>query len=190
MAFRTPAHNLVVVDESEQRTQERGGSLHLFDVIPHVRVVDCSSSAYEQASLYRRMCVLVDYGAEGSYLIDLFSVAGGKTHDYLFHGPTSGFMTEGIALSPGDGPGPYGIQNLQRGRSSEPWRASWQMDEGVRFTAWAVPTEGEETLYRLSDPRRCPDQGRDPALHQAKRGRLRHRRGNDLGDARLRLSNR
>ena len=143
MTVRTPAHNLVVVDEAEQRTREREGSLHLFDATPRVKVVDCSSRAYEQCPFYRRLCALVDHGAEGSYLIDLFGVAGGRTHDYLFHGPIPGFTAEGIDLSPADGPASYGIQNVRRGAADGPWRLTWQMDEQVRFTAWALPGEEE-----------------------------------------------
>ncbi len=146
MNVRTPAHNLVVVDEAEQRTRERGGSLHLYDTTPHVKVVDCSSSAYAQCPFYRRMCVLVDHGSEGSYLVDLFGVAGGGSHDYLFHGPIPGFEAGGIALSPTDGPAPYGIKNVQKGDASGPWRLTWRMDEAVGFTAWALPGEGEQVI--------------------------------------------
>ena len=146
MTVRTEAHNLVVVDESEQRTRERKGSLHLFDATPRVKVVDCSSEAYAQCPFYRRMCVWVDHGTEGSYLVDVFGVAGGKTHDYLFHGPIPGFEAGGIALSPADGPTPYGIKNVQKGDASGPWRLTWRMDEAVGFTAWALPGEGEQVI--------------------------------------------
>ena len=146
MTVRTEAHNLVVVDEQEQRTRERKGSLHLFDTTPQVKVVDCSSEAYAQCPFYRRLCVWVNHGAAGSYLADVFGVAGGKTHDYLFHGPVPGFAAEGIDLSPSDAKGPYEIKDLRRGVSSAPWRLTWPMDDAVRFSAWAVPGEGEEVL--------------------------------------------
>ncbi len=146
MTVRTEAHNLVVVDESEQRTREREGSLHLFDATPRVKVVDCSSRAYAQCPFYRRLIVWVNHGGAGSYLIDLFGVAGGKTHDYLFHGPILGFVAEGIDLSPADGPAPYGIKNVRRGASCDPWRLTWQMDDAVRFSAWALPGEGEGVI--------------------------------------------
>ncbi|MSS72131.1 MAG: hypothetical protein EXS64_11660 [Candidatus Latescibacteria bacterium] len=146
MTVRTEAHNLVVVDEQEQRTRERKGSLHLFDTTPHVKAVDCSSEAYAQCPFYRRLCVWVDHGAAGSYLVDVFGVAGGKTHDYLFHGPIPGFAAEGIDLYPSDGEGPYEIKHVRRGASPEPWCLSWQMDDSVRFSAWALPGEGEEVI--------------------------------------------
>ena len=146
MTVRTPAHNLVVVDEEEQRTTERLGSLHLFDVTPHVKVIDCSSSAYAQAERYRRVCLLVDHGEAGAYVVDVFSVSGGETHDCLFHGPMPGIQAEGIDLSPGDGPAPYDMRNVVTGQSAAPWSLTWPMDESARFRAWAVPREDETVV--------------------------------------------
>jgi hypothetical protein len=149
MTVRTPAHNLVVVDESEQRTTERGGTLHLFDTTdtaPHVKVVDCSSNAYAQASLYRRRCILVDHGDAGAYLVDIFWVRGGSIHDYLFHGPVPGLEAGAISLTPASGAAPYGIANARSARPSEPWRLTWKLDEHVRFTAWALPVDPEEVI--------------------------------------------
>jgi hypothetical protein len=144
-AYNSPAHNLVVVDEAEQRTTERGGSLHLYDVTPHVKVAECSSAAYEQAHLYRRTCVRVDHGAQGAYLLDIFRVAGGQIHDYVFHGLHSDFARTGIALPTTDGPAPYGIHSVRRGTATAPWRLRWTMPE-VGFSAWALPLESEEVL--------------------------------------------
>jgi hypothetical protein len=146
MTVRTPAHNLVVVDEAEQRTTERGGRLHDFGTTPRVKVVDCSSDAYAQTGLYRRRCILVDHGAAGAYLVDVFWVRGGASHDYLFHGPVPGFEAARIALAPSSGPAPYDIASVRRGRPQTPWRLTWRLDEDARFTAWALPLDPEEVL--------------------------------------------
>jgi hypothetical protein len=153
MTVRTPAHNLVVVDEAEQRATERGGTLHHFDAAPaampgapSVKVVDCSSAAYAQAPLYRRRCILVDHGPAGAYLVDVFWVRGGATHDYLFHGPVPGFEADAIALTPGSGPAPYGLTNVHTARPQHPWRLTWRLNERARFTAWALPADAEEVI--------------------------------------------
>ena len=143
---RTPAHNLVVVDEAEQRTAERGGRLHAFDAAARVKVVDCSSDAYAQTSLYRRRCILVDHGAAGAYLVDVFWVRGGASHDCLFHGPVPGFEADAISLAPSSAPAPYGIAGVRRGRPEGPWRLTWRLDERTRFTAWALPLDPEEVI--------------------------------------------
>lgn len=150
MTVRTAAHNLVVVDESEQRTTERGGQLRTFECGPHMKVVDCASEAYAQTSLYQRRCVLVDHGAVGAYLVDVFWVRGGTVHDYLFHGPVPGYAAHGISLTEvADGAAPYGIVNVRHGLTGalgEPWRLTWELAGGVRFTAWAAPIDAEEVL--------------------------------------------
>ncbi len=111
-----------------------------------MKTVDCSSEAYAQCPFYRRVCIWVNHGAAGSYLVDLFGVAGGRTHDYLFHGPIPGFAAEGIDLSPAGDAGPYETRHLRRGAPTAPWRLTWQLDETVGFSAWSMPGEGEEVL--------------------------------------------
>lgn len=145
MTVRTPAHNLVVVDESEQRTQERLGSLHVLDTHERVKVIDCSSEAYEQCQTYRRMCVWVDHGDAGGYLVDVFKVVGGQTHDALFHGPTPDCDVKGLDLA-GSGGGPYGITGVQTGATDAPWQVSWKLEDNVHFTAWVLPCDGEQVM--------------------------------------------
>ncbi len=146
MTVRTPAHNLVVIDEEEQQTTERLGSLHLLDATPHIKVIDCSSSAYAQTERYRRACLLVDHGEADAYVVDVFSVSGGEVHDCLYHGPVPGVQAEGISLSPWDGAAPYDIRDVVTGQSGTPWSLTWAMDESVRFRAWAVPGSDETVL--------------------------------------------
>ncbi|HEU5317004.1 MAG TPA: heparinase II/III family protein [Chloroflexota bacterium] len=149
MTVRSAAHNLVVVDEAEQRTTERGGTRYAFESGERVKVVECSSEAYAQAPVYRRRCVLVDDGAAGAYLVDVFWVRGGATHDYLFHGPVPGYTPEGLSLVASSGPAPYGLADMRRGRverASGAWRLTWALEGKVHFAAWAVAVDEEEVL--------------------------------------------
>ncbi len=93
----TRAHNLVMIDEAGQRHQGRGGSFHLFSTLPGVKVMEASSNAY--GDLYRRTCVQVEH-AGGTYLADIFRAAGGRTRDYLFHGPHNDYEVTGLDLTP------------------------------------------------------------------------------------------
>ncbi|MGQ9729756.1 MAG: heparinase II/III domain-containing protein [Candidatus Zipacnadales bacterium] len=95
---RTWAHNLVLLDGMDQRTQGRGGSFHLFSVTPTAKVMEASSTAYTTAEVYRRTCVLIDHGEAGSYLVDLFRVQGGHERQYVFHGPHNQWRLEGLEL--------------------------------------------------------------------------------------------
>lgn len=137
VTVRTAAHNLVVVDDAEQRTDGRGGTVHLVERHGPVAVVRASSRAYAQASRYERTCVLIDHGETDRYLLDVFAVTGGHRHDYLWHGPTPELAVSGIALRAAEsGPG-YDVTAARSGAVSGPWHAEAVLDEHATFSAWA-----------------------------------------------------
>lgn len=140
---RTIAHNTVVVDEQDQKRDGRGGSLHLFDSTDRVKVAEVSSRAYD-VDAYRRLCVIIDHGVAGSYLIDCFSVTGGRIHDYLFHGPVAEGVPRNLDLQP-TGAGWQDLTDLAAARAERPWSIHFDVD-GRRFTAHALPIDGEQAL--------------------------------------------
>ena len=89
----TIAHNTVVVDA--QRQQGVGpGEVKFFGDCDFARVIDVEAKeAYPQCSHYRRAIIMVDCGQNQSYFIDIFTVVGGKQHDYSLHGPPGEFET-------------------------------------------------------------------------------------------------
>lgn len=89
MTRRTFAHNTVMVDGQEQITQGRGGKFTLFAPNGQIKVMEAESQAYQQATLYRRTVAQVEHGPGRQYLLDIFRVQGGQTHDYVFHGPNN-----------------------------------------------------------------------------------------------------
>ena len=108
-AKQTAAHNLVMVDESTQLSGEgddSGGSLHLFAGMPGLQIVDADADAvYHSRGVeqYRRFLALVGDGP-GSYLLDIFRVAGGTQHDYLAHALSDDASFDGVSLgAPAEG---------------------------------------------------------------------------------------
>ena len=99
MTRRTLAHNLVLIDGQSQRGKGRGGSFHLFAVTPRVKLMEASSTAYANATEYRRTCFMVDHGAAGNYVVDIFRAGGGTVREYVFHGPNSDWTVEGLPLT-------------------------------------------------------------------------------------------
>lgn len=89
-ARQTASHNLVVVNETSQGgTGATGGSAHFFATGSDISVAEVSAEpAYEseKVDVYRRTCALIDSGSDSSYLVDIFRVSGGHTHDLLWHG--------------------------------------------------------------------------------------------------------
>ena len=140
---RTIAHNTVVVDEQDQKRDGRGGGLHLFDSTGRVKVAEVSSRAYD-VDTYRRLCAVIDHGGAGSYLVDCFSVTGGRVHDYLFHGPVAEGETRNLDLQP-TGAEWRDLTGLAAARADKKWSIHFDMD-GQRFTAHALPDADEQVF--------------------------------------------
>ncbi|NUP99202.1 MAG: heparinase II/III family protein [Armatimonadetes bacterium] len=155
---KTSAHNLVVVDEAEQRTEGRGGQLHRFAASPAARLVEVSSTAYPQTSEYRRTVFLVDQ-PDGAYLVDLFRVSGGTKHDYLFHGPNPEVTLHGFEGGGAPDLKPYGVTGVRRRQAdSAPWTATWALPEGYSFQALSLPEAGETAHIGVGWGQRTPAQ--------------------------------
>jgi len=91
----TIAHNTVVVDAHEQ-PQNVHGTVELFADGPFARVMEISADGtYPQCSKYRRAVIMVDADPQHSYFVDIFTVAGGKEHDYSLHGRPGKFEMVG-----------------------------------------------------------------------------------------------
>ena len=102
-AKATASHNLVVVNERNQLLSPGGGGSAYFcvDRAP-VRATEASSEASyasEGVKTYRRTLAMID-APGGSYLVDIFRVAGGTQHDLMWHfAGTLGNVT-GAGLGP------------------------------------------------------------------------------------------
>ncbi len=149
--YRTAAHNLVTIDGQDQERKGRGGSFHLFAATPRLKVAEASSAAYGPDSTYRRTCVLVDHGESGSYLVDIFRVAGGTKREYVFHGPGNDFEVRGLSLASatataGDSTSVVQSLALANPRSAggdSPWEITWTLDDGYQFHALSPGQSGE-----------------------------------------------
>lgn len=95
MTTRTFAHNTVMVDGQEQRTTGRGGKFTLFASGSPLKLMEAESSAYQQATLYRRTVAQVEHAPGRQYVLDVFRVQGGQRHEYVFHGPNDQPTWEG-----------------------------------------------------------------------------------------------
>jgi hypothetical protein len=118
----TMAHNTVTVNRAVQyRTNNVGGSNagHLFtggDLLTYepdlggisVVEVDGARAYLNQATRYQRIMILNAIDAAHPYVLDVFRVNGGKTHDYFIHGSTRFDETasSSLALSPVNTPYP------------------------------------------------------------------------------------
>ncbi len=156
MSRRTFAHNTVIVDEQEQGTTGRHGSLHLFDASGPYQVVTMSSTVYdglaEQGSApgpYARTIITIPIEDQGYAVVDVFRVGVGKVRDLVYHGPHEDWKLEGASMEAAADVALYDLTKLQRVRSvaeSKPWSMSWPMSDGVRFTVIHLPGGSEEAF--------------------------------------------
>lgn len=151
----TQSHNLVVVDDTEQRFNERAPEFDFMVTSPLVSVVEAHTQAYAQCTEYRRRVALIK-GPEGqTLLLDLFRVAGGKKHDYRVYSDIASNLEtdstlefDGVNMPP-EPPFPavagsladadiFGLRDL---RSAAPqaksWSATWK-EKDHAFRLWMV----------------------------------------------------
>lgn len=103
----TAAHNTVVIDGRSQSSGSKqsptDGSLLTFDTRhPQVQVVRVDGRrAYPGVvKKFERTLISVDAGEGARYVVDVFDVEGGATHDYFLHGDadTAGSIRTSVAL--------------------------------------------------------------------------------------------
>lgn len=160
---RTLAHNTVLIDEQEQRTGGRLGSLHLYDGTGPIQVVEMSSNAYPQATQYRRTVVVIPFeSGKGYAAVDIFRVEGGKIHDYVYHGPNNDWTLKDCEHVAANSIKLYDLQEVQRIQpktSASPdgsWHLHWQLENGVTLTAFNFPQVNPEGEF---DETPCLGQG-------------------------------
>ncbi|MCE5345328.1 MAG: heparinase II/III-family protein [Bacteroidales bacterium] len=144
--IRTVAHNTVLIDEKNQVTKERGGKVLLFKSFDHVKVMEMSSSAYPEASLYRRTSAIIDHGNGQSYVVDFFRVEGGMNKDYVFHGVGNACKVSDIKLKPITSSKLYDFSNIRTGDGDTVWTTEWHNGDNMTCVAWSVGQHGEQAM--------------------------------------------
>jgi hypothetical protein len=85
----TPSHNLVVVDQRDQRRGGSVGDLLNWHVSPggvQFAQADATQDPYPNLQRYRRSIVHLPMGETRDLVLDVFEVAGGDTHDWMANG--------------------------------------------------------------------------------------------------------
>ncbi|MBE6552223.1 MAG: hypothetical protein E7665_08830 [Ruminococcaceae bacterium] len=96
----TVSHNTVLINDSPMGAQVVSEP-KAFDSSELVSLVSVDASkVYASADKYMRTSALIKYDNEYSYIVDFFSVSGGKKHTYSFHSAqSSGVVTEGLEFT-------------------------------------------------------------------------------------------
>lgn len=145
--IRTVAHNTVVVNESDQRTQPRGGNVVFFRSSPQVKVMEATSEAYAEAQIYRRTVALVEHGNGKNYAVDFFRAEGGDTRDYVFHLSSLSYELSGLTCKESGIEKLYDFSQIQQGSGSDKWNICWPVGSGMLCRAWALGSAGEDVFF-------------------------------------------
>ncbi len=135
---RQVSHNLVVVDEDLTRPKSQfrktpGGGVILFGQEGPISVAEMDgleSRTGEGLTMYRRAVSQIDISAGDAYWVDIFRVAGGKQHDYVFHGSwgedeRNDFTTSGLTFAKPEAWTLAGLNPDYRGASYDKPGWSW-----------------------------------------------------------------
>lgn len=128
------AHNTVIVDG---RTQSAGdGKCTLWHPEPPVQVVRASAPHVYSVNRYERTVLLVDVSDEAFYVVDVFRVQGGQTHDRFLHSHFSKATVNG-SLDHTSRPPEY-AQTLMRNFSRikphvYPTQIDWQVEDRLQY---------------------------------------------------------
>jgi hypothetical protein len=153
------SHYVVVMDEKSCKSR-KSGFLDSFASGSKVRVVRAHSTEIyrDLAKTYERTFAMIDAG-DDSFLIDLFCVEGGETHDYLFHGlPFGDFTARNLEMvseqkkgtllgediewggdKSGNESGYDFFKNVRRYKPQGTWSVSWKTKDDDRLS-WFMPS--------------------------------------------------
>jgi hypothetical protein len=144
--IRAVAHNTVLINEKDQVTKERTGKVLFFKTFNKVKAMEMSSSAYSEASLYRRTSAIIDHGNGQNYVVDFFRVSGGEQQDFVFHCVESNCTNEDIKFEPLTSGKLYDFKNIRTASGEGIWRTKWQSGRKMNCVAWSLGQKGEQAL--------------------------------------------
>lgn len=151
----TFSHNLVVVDDQEQRFDGREPQFVMMATSPLASVAEATSNAYGQCSEYRRRVVLVKGPNGHTFAMDLFRVIGGHKHAFRVYSEIAASDIAGNVLTfnglsiPQESPLPvvgaslerddiFGLRDIRSATAIEPtWQATWR-DNASAYRLWML----------------------------------------------------
>ncbi|MBN1543788.1 heparinase II/III family protein, partial [candidate division KSB1 bacterium] len=130
--LRSLAHNTVTVNTRNQRPA--GGDWQIFHNSPDLQVVEVNSEAVYApiTEIFNRQLLYIER-PEGDYLVDIFRVRGGKTHDWSAHAETPDLRIPAAvwqtAALPGRDIAYEQLQNIKFLEGSPTLTADWIWEE-------------------------------------------------------------
>lgn len=136
------------------------GKLRLFNTeFENVQVVEADGkraySALVNMQMYRRTLALVKIDERDTYLVDIFRVRGGTTHDYMLHScleiPYQ--LKTSVRVDRKKAGTMYSyLTNLQTGQTDREWSATFSLDDGSTHLTTFFAAMPEARIIRSEGP--------------------------------------
>ena len=128
----TISHNTVIVDDQKQLGNWTGYP-KFFTVAPGFGAVQVeSANVYKQAEQYDRTMSFIETPDGNAYGVDIFRVAGGKSHLLSFHGPAGPVTSNGLAFERQTS-GTYAGENVPYGDNAKTHPAGYSYLKDVEW---------------------------------------------------------
>ena len=129
------------------------GTLRLFATdFDRVQVVEADATAsYDSVApvtMYRRTVALVQIDGDDTYVVDIFRVRGGSTHDLMLHACLQDphEVQVSVAQTPRAGTLHGMISGLQGGVTDKLWVAAFRMPDRTTLYSFVAPAAGTEVI--------------------------------------------
>jgi len=129
------------------------GELRLFSTeFPSVQVIEADATrAYDMVtnvSMYRRTVALVKIDADDSYVVDIFRVKGGNTHDYMLHSCLQMMQQLNVSPSLSAMSGTVGgvISDLRGASTGGNWLSAFELNNGVSLLTFMAGAPGTTVI--------------------------------------------
>jgi hypothetical protein len=129
------------------------GELQLFNTdFPNVQVVEadatCAYDMVADVSMYRRTVGLVKIDEVDSYVVDIFRVRGGSTHDFMLHSclQSPSQLEVSLPMQPLSGSIHGYIGELRSGETASNWLAVFDSQRGGKLLTFMAGAPGTKVI--------------------------------------------
>jgi hypothetical protein len=135
-----------------QAGNDAGTLRFMCDRFADVQVIEADAhQAYDSVvpvSMYRRTVALVRIDDANTYVVDIFRVRGGQTHDWMLHSALQSIQSLGVSptLRPTGGSLGKWITGLESATVADGWKATFALDDGTRLDTHMLGCPGTTVM--------------------------------------------
>ena len=145
-----------------QAGNDAGTLRFMSDRFAGVQVIEADAhQAYDAVvpvSMYRRTVALVRIDDADTYVVDVFRVRGGQTHDWMLHSALQSMQSLGVSptLRPTGGSLGGWITGIESAAVADGWKATFALEDGTRMDTHMLGSPGTTVMTGNAPAMRRP----------------------------------